>query len=224
MPLWTDGVSAQVYLPEVEHVVRLAAAIVLGGLIGLERELRAKPAGFRTIILICVGACLFTMVSRIVGGPDGDSTRIAAQIVSGIGFLGAGAILRDRTGIIGLTTAATIWSVAAVGMAVGYGQLALATIGTVAILLALFVFDGLERWIGNLRDVQGFHFVAPKRDDALDRVQAMFEQAHLKIRNWSCHEEESSLIFHVWAIGAKSGHDSLRMSLAGSTEYRLRGV
>ena len=90
------------------HALRIVLAVVLGGIIGLERELGDKPAGLRTIILICVGACMFTIVSQIVGGPDWNSTRIAAQIVSGIGFLGAGAIIRDRQSVIGMTTAATI--------------------------------------------------------------------------------------------------------------------
>jgi putative Mg2+ transporter-C (MgtC) family protein len=224
MPSLIHGIVAQVYATELEHVVRLAASVALGGLVGLERELRDKPAGFRTIILISVGACLFTILSQVLGGPDWDSTRIAAQIVTGIGFLGAGAILRDRTGVIGLTTAATIWSVAAVGMASGFGYLGLASAGTAAILLALLGFDIVEKRIGARRDLQAYHFAAPKADDALRRIRAMFDRANLKIRKWSCHEDEDLLVFHIWAMGGKPEHDSLRMSLALSDEYHLRRV
>ena len=108
---------------------KLLLATLLGGAIGLEREMAGKPAGLRTNILICVGAALFTQLSVDIarigftpdGRPYGDTTRIAAQIVSGIGFLGAGAILHGAGAIIGLTTAATIWVVAAIGAAVGAG-------------------------------------------------------------------------------------------------------
>jgi len=224
MPSLIDGIVGQGYTTDLEHVVRLAASIALGGLVGLERELRDKPAGFRTIILICVGACLFTILSQALGGPDWDSTRIAAQVVSGIGFLGAGAILRDRTGIIGLTTAATIWSVAAVGMATGFGHLGLASAGTAAILLALLVFDIVEKRIGARRDIQAYHFTAPKTEDALERVRSMFAQANLRIRKWTCHEDKNLLVFRVWAMGGKTEHDGLRMRLAISKEHQLRKV
>ena len=207
---------------DMEHFVRLVAAVILGGFIGLERELRDKPAGFRTIVLICVGACLFTIVSQVMGGPDWNSTRIAAQIVTGIGFLGAGAILRDRRAVLGLTTAATIWAVAAIGMAAGFGLLVLAILGTVTILVALFAFDVIEHWIGAYRDIQEHHFSAPNTDDAMDRVQAMFKEVNLQARKRTCYEEDDRLVFHVRAMGAKANHERLRKSLAGSEEYKLR--
>ena len=112
-----------------ELLVKLLAAVVLGGAVGLEREMSGKPAGLRTTILICVGAALFTHLSITIGliaqspagMPFGDVTRIAAQIVTGIGFLGAGAILHGSGFVRGMTTAATIWAVAATGMVVGIG-------------------------------------------------------------------------------------------------------
>jgi len=100
---------------ELEILGRLALAGLLGGLIGLERELRGYPAGIRTLALVALGASLFTDISQILGGDD----RVAAQIVTGIGFLGAGVIFREGLSVRGITTAATIWSAAAVGMAVG---------------------------------------------------------------------------------------------------------
>ncbi len=204
------------------HVVRLVMAIVLGGAIGFERELRDKPAGFRTIILMCVGACIFTIVSQVIGGPDLNNTRIAAQIVSGIGFLGAGAILRDRNSVFGLTTAATIWAVAAIGMAAGFGEFALAVVGTIAILVALFLFDYVENWVGKHRDIQMYDFVAPNTDDIMQRVDAMFKEAKLQARKRTCYQDGDALIFQVRAMGAKLNHEKLRMHLARSEEYRLR--
>lgn len=209
---------------EIEHVVRLVGAIVLGGAIGLERELHDKPAGFRTIVLICLGACVFSIISQIVGGPDYDTTRIAAQIVTGIGFLGAGAIMRDRVSVFGLTTAATIWAVAAIGMAAGFGEFALATIGTVAILIALFAFNVIEHWISAWRDVQEYRFITANTDDSMPRVKSMFADANLRIKKRSCYEDDDSLVFHVRAMGAKVNHDRLRTQLARSSEYTLRRV
>ncbi len=112
---------------------RLAFAVVLGGLIGLERELRGYPAGIRTMALITMGAMLFTDVSQLLGGDD----RIAAGIVTGIGFLGAGVIFREGYTVRGITTAATIWSSAAIGMAIGRELYLVAGLGTVLIFVVL---------------------------------------------------------------------------------------
>ncbi len=209
-------------MPDMEYIDRLVLAMVLGGVIGLERELRDKPAGFRTIILICVGACVLTILSQIIGGPDRESTRIAAQIVSGIGFLGAGAILRDRANVIGLTTAATIWAVAAIGMAVGFDLLLLAVLGTIVILVALFVFDVIEHWIGERRDIQEYHVGAATAADTFDRISAMFKNSGLSIRKRSCYEEDSSLIVNLVAMGSKANHERMHLRIACSDEYTLR--
>jgi putative Mg2+ transporter-C (MgtC) family protein len=122
-----------------EAMLRLALAGVLGGLIGLERELREREAGLRTHLLVAVGSALFTIVGAYgFGGIRTDPTRIAAQVVTGIGFLGAGAIIRQGFSIRGLTTAATLWVVAAVGLAAGAGYYSAAVISTGLVLLALW--------------------------------------------------------------------------------------
>jgi|SRR5690606_29817470 len=138
-----------------EALLRLLVAAACGAAIGLEREWKGKQAGLRTTILICIGATLFTLLSLSLAeaanvenaeiglGFRADPARIAAQIVSGIGFLGAGVILRARGQVVGLTTAATIWVVAAIGMAAGFGAYVLA-IGTTA--LVLFVLVPLGWW------------------------------------------------------------------------------
>lgn len=118
-------------------------AIVLGAAIGLERQVSGKAAGLRTNVLICLGAAVFTIISKqIVIGADDSVARIAAQVVTGVGFLGAGAIIQDRGGVHGLTTAATIWLVASIGMACGAGFYRLAVI---AALIAILVLIGLAK-------------------------------------------------------------------------------
>jgi putative Mg2+ transporter-C (MgtC) family protein len=137
-------------LTDAEVVRRILLAAVLGGLLGAERELRHKSAGFRTNILIGIGSSLFTIMSvAMAEGTGADPGRIAAQIVTGIGFLGAGAIMRTDGGVQGLTTAATIWVNAALGVAAGGGEYHLAIVGgaiTLAVLLILFPIEkAIER-------------------------------------------------------------------------------
>ncbi|MEJ2187742.1 MAG: MgtC/SapB family protein [Gemmatimonadota bacterium] len=127
-------------------LARLGLALLLGGVIGLERELSGKPAGLRTNLLICVGAALLTDLSLVVAqrahvGANADPARIAAQVVSGIGFLGAGTIIQARGGVMGLTTAATLWVVAAIGMAAGAGAYGEA-VGTTAVVMVVLVVLG----------------------------------------------------------------------------------
>ena len=134
-------------IADLELIRRLMTAALLGAALGFERELRQKDAGLRTNILIGVGSALFTVMSIEMAGPFGDPGRIAAQIVTGIGFLGAGAIMRTDSGIQGLTTAATVWVNAAVGVAAGGGQYHLAFIATGITLAALLVLQPIERVI-----------------------------------------------------------------------------
>ncbi len=121
-----------------DDVISLILAAFLGAAIGLERELSGKSAGLRTNLLICLGAAIFTIISkRMVDVTEGSTTRIAAQIVTGVGFLGAGAVIQDRRGVHGLTTAATIWLVASIGMACGAGFHKLAAIATLIVIVVL---------------------------------------------------------------------------------------
>lgn len=127
-----------------EVIVRLVVALVLGGAIGIEREYRSKDAGFRTHFLVALGSALFTVVSMYgFPGGDSDSSRVAAQVVSGIGFLGAGMIIFQRNFIRGLTTAAGLWVTAAVGMACGTGNYVIAVAATVMVLVGLEVLNAL---------------------------------------------------------------------------------
>lgn len=135
-------------------LLHLVLAVFLGGAIGLERELQQKAAGLRTNILICVGAALFTELSLAMTAEFGDPSRIAAQIVTGVGFLGAGAIIQGRGTVTGLTTAATMWLVAAIGMAIGFGALLEATGTTLLVVLVLVALRPIERWIEKRRRLE----------------------------------------------------------------------
>jgi putative Mg2+ transporter-C (MgtC) family protein len=127
-------------------ILRLLLAAGLGASMGIEREIHRRPAGLRTNILIALGAALFTIVSLEMARASGTSDRVAAQVVTGIGFLGGGAILRDRHGVHGMTTAATIWVNAAVGMAAGAGQYAMAAAATAITLVVLGVLLPIEKY------------------------------------------------------------------------------
>jgi putative Mg2+ transporter-C (MgtC) family protein len=133
-------------LSDVELIQRLLTAAFLGSILGFERELRQKSAGLRTNILIAIGSALFTLMSYELAAdaPGADPGRLAAQIVTGIGFLGAGAIMRTEGGVQGLTTAATVWVNAAVGVAAGGGEYHLAYIATAITVAVLLVLQPLE--------------------------------------------------------------------------------
>jgi putative Mg2+ transporter-C (MgtC) family protein len=136
----------------IDLIKRLLLAAALGAIVGLEREYRRKPAGLRTNILIALGSALFTTMSLEIGTAIGAPDRIAAQIVTGIGFLGAGAILRSGRSVHGMTTAATIWVNAAVGMAAGAGAFAIATVATLLTLVVLAVLEPVELYFERRAD------------------------------------------------------------------------
>jgi putative Mg2+ transporter-C (MgtC) family protein len=135
-------------IPDLELIRRLLTAALLGAVLGFEREVKQKTAGLRTNILIAVGSALFTLMSLELA-PSGDPTRIAAQIVTGIGFLGAGAIMRTNSGVQGLTTAATVWVNGAVGVAAGGGAYHLAFIATGITVVTLVILRRVEKVISS---------------------------------------------------------------------------
>ncbi len=136
-------------------LTRLLVSLVLGGLIGLEREIHRSPAGLRTISLVSLGATLFTLASLTLTGPGTDITRIAAQIVVGIGFIGGGVIFQLKDTVHGLTTAASMWVAAAIGLMVGIGEYTIATVTAVLVMLIL--------WFGRLEKELLPHTSLPKK-------------------------------------------------------------
>ena len=137
-----------------EEAAQVSIAFIIGAIIGLEREFRSKPAGFRTMILICVGSCLYTILSKEANSSSTD--RIASNIVTGIGFIGAGVIFKEGISVNGLTTAALIWITAALGMAVGYHNYPIAVVVSIMVVIALFVLEPVQRFINNLHRVKDY--------------------------------------------------------------------
>jgi putative Mg2+ transporter-C (MgtC) family protein len=161
-----DRLGGEMSLVLASSILRLLLAAILGGIIGLERELRHKPAGLRTNMFICFGSALFTLLSTQLAAARGDPARVAAQIIPGIGFIGAGSILHARGSVTGLTTAATIFVVASVGMAAGGGLYITAVFATVMILIALSLLGNLERRF-SLKSVLMTYEVTGKGTDGL---------------------------------------------------------
>lgn len=143
-----------IYLKEAAQV---SVAFILGAIIGIEREFRSKPAGFRTMILICVGSCLYTIMSKESNGILGASPdRIASNIVTGIGFIGAGVIFKEGISVNGLTTAALIWVTAALGMAIGYHDYPLAIVVCSMVVVTLFVLEPIQRFIVRFHRIKDY--------------------------------------------------------------------
>jgi putative Mg2+ transporter-C (MgtC) family protein len=159
-------------------LVRLTLAAVLGGIVGLERELSRKPAGLRTNMFICFGSAMFTILSTELASEwgIGDHTRIAAQIIPGIGFIGAGSILHAKGSVSGLTTAATLFVVASIGMACGGGLYLLAIFASMLLFLALHLLGWVERRF-NLKPVMMNYMIesAQSADDLVAQVNAILE-------------------------------------------------
>ena len=180
-------------------LARLVIAAILGGIIGLERQLRHKPAGLRTNMFICFGAAMFTLLSKELAGGPNDSSRIAAQIIPGIGFIGAGSILHSRGSVTGLTTAATLFVVASVGMAVGGGLYITAVFATILILLALAVLGRMERGFALRTALYTYEVVGRNVEAMLREVNRMLEEQKLTMQSvhLAAVDGESRLVFAV---------------------------
>ena len=202
-------------------MVRLMLAAFLGGIIGLERELKRRPAGLRTNMFICFGSAMFTILSTELAGQwgIGDHTRIAAQIIPGIGFIGAGSILHDKGGVSGLTTAATLFVVASIGMAAGSGLYLLAIFATMLIYLALHLLGILERQL-NLKPLRmNYMIVSEKTADALvAEVNSILEDQgkEMQAMHLSRSGEKEKLVFRV--DGTRNEHKQLMSRLRQSAD------
>jgi putative Mg2+ transporter-C (MgtC) family protein len=205
--------------PEIVEALRLdlfgslLLATVLGGAIGLERELRGKAAGLRTNILICTGATLFSELSILMAGPTGDPTRIAAQIVTGVGFLGAGTILRSRGGISGLTSAATIWLVAAIGVAVGAGAWLEAAGAALLVVLTLASL----RWVEYFAQAHGgvsrlLVEVEPDPERVTD-VEQIVRAAGARIAEIETERRDDRLVIMMAVGGTRRQKDRAKLAL-----------
>ena len=185
----------------IEGLIKIFLAIALGGLIGLEREIREKAAGFRTLIFICLGSSIFTILSVNFAG-NHDSARIAANIVSGIGFLGGGVILREQGRIKGITTASIIWFVAAVGMAVGSGQFLFAISATLIVFIILWIFPKLERVIGRSHETQTYTITSAMDEQIISGLDALVSSSGLYIHSHKV-EKSGELAVIAWVLAGK---------------------
>jgi putative Mg2+ transporter-C (MgtC) family protein len=164
-----------------DEILRLALAVIVGGLIGAEREFRHWAAGFRTIIFICLGSTLYTMFSLELGG-DTSPVRIAAHMVTGVGFLCAGVILEDKARIVGLTMASTIWFTAAMGMGIGGGLYLVVAAALIGALVILWVFPKFEEWIYSVRDMRTYEIQCEISHDGLKQLEGLFRECGLRVK------------------------------------------
>ncbi len=190
-----------------ELLLRLGLAMLIGGLIGMERELRSKSAGFRTLILICLGATLFTIFSKVIGGA-GNPDRIASNVVVGIGFLGAGVIFKGEGGVNGITTAATIWLTAALGMGIGCGYYIASISGCVFVLVTLIIFSTLDIYLDKLNQVRDYIIEYPFEENNQHKFEKMFLKFGLKVKTRN-QKKVGNIIKGAWVvIGKEKKHQA----------------
>ena len=194
-------------MPSLEEILfRFLLVIIVGGLIGAEREYRSKSAGFRTMILICLGSFLFTTFSIYITSNTSD--RIASNIVTGIGFLGAGVIYRSDNRISGITTAASIWVTAALGMGIADGLYTLVAIGTIIAMTSLFLFTKLESYIDVINQSRTYRIVSPYREDLLHQYERTLKQCKLRFKRLKQTKSGDKLI-GTWLVqGTEKNHTS----------------
>jgi putative Mg2+ transporter-C (MgtC) family protein len=230
--LWLQ--AAAMATPQVVDTLRLdllgklALAILLGGAIGLERQISGKPAGLRTNILICMGAALLTDLSMTIGGEAGagrvsDPARIAAQIVSGIGFIGAGTIMQARGAVLGLTTAATIWVVAAIGMTLGAGHYIEACGAGVLVTVVLAGIGSVEhKLLRARRTVTGTLRARPGTE--FDAIVATFDASGIQIISKEIYDHPEDRTFELKMTGPARQFEIVRSALMRRNEILSVGI
>lgn len=181
-------------MQEWEVCLRLVLSCIMGGIIGYERQMRHKSAGLRTNMLVALGACLIMLLSQalydnVEGKTNADPARLAAQVVSGIGFLGAGAIMKEGLTVTGLTTAATLWVVAGVGLAVGAGFYLGAGVTTGVVFLILWNLSRLDMWVDHDR-ILALSIYTIDRPGQIMRISACIEDLHLRARGVKVKTDE----------------------------------
>lgn len=194
------------------EILKLCIAMLVGGLIGAEREFRDKSAGFRTILLITVGSTLFTILSLSIAN-EADSSRIAANIVTGIGFLGAGVILREGQRITGVTTAATIWLAAALGMGIGAGRYVLVGISTFVSLVILWFFPSLEHQMSGVRETLTYKITIPVRAEKINAISELFQSYGMKLSHEREAKINNNIVITIHANGTPENHSKLQKAL-----------
>jgi putative Mg2+ transporter-C (MgtC) family protein len=187
---------------------KLVLAVIVGGLLGAEREYRSKSAGFRTLTIICLGATIFTILSKIIGGTTPD--RIASNVVVGIGFVGAGVIFKgdsSQNKISGITTAAMIWITAALGMGIGAGYELISFAACLLILGVIILFSLLEGWIDRMNQIRNYRIVCSFENETLHRYEELFRTHHLKFRRSRQSKSSANVFTGEWVVqGTEQNH------------------
>ena len=199
-----------------EDLAKLLAACVAGAVIGFERELHDKPAGLRTNVMICLGAALFTVLSARIaatGSAISDPGRISAQIVTGVGFLGAGAILHARGHVVGLTTAATIWLVASIGMAFGAGAFILGAVATLLTAGVLFGLSEVEEVIATWRSTARFHIEMEPSAELNSAIKQRVRELGLYRRAWRINKTPAGYVGFLKVVGPEQKLSQLQKNL-----------
>ncbi len=204
-----------------EDFIRLLVALVLGGIVGAERERHKKAVGLRTLILISVGSALFTIISIRLVGPLGENPgRIAANIVSGIGFLGAGVILEERGRVVGLTTAATIWVAAALGMAAGAGEYLLAVFTAALVMVVLLLFTRFEEYLEISSEQRTYEITAKINWDKYKYLKGLFKEHGLIINSYKQEKKGMYMVCTFEVMGQTKKHDKVVQKLLSDKEIK----
>lgn len=198
---------------QLDLLLRLGLAVLCGGAIGMEREVSGKPAGLRTNILICVGATLFTELSLRLSGGRGDPARVAAQILPGVGFIGAGTILHARGAVTGLTSAATIWVVAAIGMALGAGAYTEALGTALLVMLVLGGLGYLETHVARRSTHSRLQIHAKPETSALDELETIVRRVGLDLTRVESRRENVDLVIEFELRGPKRLHEQAMLAI-----------
>ena len=189
-----------------EDILKLLIAAGLGSLIGIEREYHSKSAGLRTMILIAVGATLFTIISARLGS---DPSRIAANIVTGIGFIGGGIIFRENNQVVGITTAATVWATAALGMSVGGGFYEIATVSSGIVLVVLYALVPLQSLIKRQNQLRNYRIVCKFQQKTLKHYEILFKSLNLDAKRGT-QSRVGDTIAGTWIVqGSERNHEKL---------------
>lgn len=198
-------------LPLEQILLRLTVAALLGAAIGVERDLRRRPAGIRTSLCVSLGAALFTLLSGVIAQRFGDSgsTRIASNVVQGIGFLGAGAILRESGSVVGMTTAATIWVEAAIGMAAGAGLYAVAGYSTGLVLFALVALAWCEERFGLKARMIAFRITTDHPEAIAPEVQRLLAALEMRTQYFRLSMDGSNSIVEFGADVSKGKQEAI---------------
>jgi putative Mg2+ transporter-C (MgtC) family protein len=192
-----------------KYIGRLVIALLVGGLLGLQREIEGKPAGMRTNMLMCVGSCLLMILSIEISrstGAQADPTRIAAQIMTGIGFLGAGAILKSRLAVTGLTSAATIWFVAATGIALGAGAYFLALLATGLVFLTLSLVGRFQYVIGARQRLHILMFRFPTASQRMKHAKRLMSVLRIHVDDIEIRRENGHTVVEMEYVTSEARH------------------